>query len=115
MHGGEPFKKLYTEYGYEEGTFPWFPKLTLNKPTNKGYYNLLFKDGNEIYEYIDDPAQNTQRKAEGNESEDRHRQNECSLIPYGIDGNRGFCIPQTRRRLRCADWLLEALMIVLGG
>ena len=65
MHGGEPFKKLYTEYGYEEGTFPWFPKLTLNKPTNKGYYNLLSKDGNEIYEYIDDPAQNMQRKAEG--------------------------------------------------
>ena len=29
MHGGEPFKKLYTEYGYEEGTFPWFPKLTI--------------------------------------------------------------------------------------
>ena len=22
MHGGEPFKKLYTEHGYEEGTFP---------------------------------------------------------------------------------------------
>ena len=65
MHGGEPFKKLYTEYGYEEGTFPWFPKLTLNKPTNKGYYNLLSKDGDEIYEYIDDPAQNMQRKAEG--------------------------------------------------
>ena len=73
MHGGEPFKKLYTEYGYEEGTFPLFPKLTLNKPTNKGYYNLLSKDGNEIYEYIDDPAQNTQRKAEGNGSENRHR------------------------------------------
>ena len=65
MHGGEPFKKLYTEYGYEEGTFPWFPKLTLSKPTNKGYYNLLSKDGNEIYEYIDDPTQNMQRKAEG--------------------------------------------------
>ena len=65
MHGGEPFRKLYTEYGYEEGTFPWFPKLTINKPTNKGYYNLLSKDGNEIYEYIDDPAQNMQRKAEG--------------------------------------------------
>lgn len=65
MHGGEPFKKLYTEYGYEEGTFPWFPKLTINKPTNKGYYNLLSKDGMEIYEYIDDPKQNMQRKAEG--------------------------------------------------
>ena len=29
--------------------------------------------------------------------------------------NRGFCVSQTRWRLRCADWLLEALMIVLGG
>lgn len=65
MHGGEPFRKLYTEYGYEEGTFPWFPKLTVNKPTKKGYYNLLSKDGTEIYEYIDDPTQNMQRKAEG--------------------------------------------------
>jgi len=49
MHGGEPFRKLYTEYGYEEGTFPWFPKLTITKPTKKGYYNLLSKDGTEIY------------------------------------------------------------------
>lgn len=65
MHGGEPFKKLYTEYGYEEGTFPWFPKLTLDKPTKNGYYNILSKDGMEIYEYIDDPKQNMQRKAEG--------------------------------------------------
>lgn len=65
MHGGEPFRKLYTEYGYEEGTFPWFPKLTVSKPTKKGYYNLLSKDGTEIYEYIDDPAQNMQRKVEG--------------------------------------------------
>lgn len=65
MHGGEPFRKLYTEYGYEEGTFPWFPKLTVSKPTKKGYYNLLSKDGSEIYEYIDDPEKNMQRKAEG--------------------------------------------------
>ena len=65
MHGGEPFRKLYTEYGYEEGTFPWFPKLTITKPTKKGYYNLLSKDGTEIYEYINDPTQNMQRKAEG--------------------------------------------------
>ena len=65
MHGGEPFRKLYTEYGYEEGTFPWFPKLTVSKPTKKGYYNLLSKDGSEIYEYIDDPEKNIQRKAEG--------------------------------------------------
>lgn len=65
MHSGEPFRKLYTEYGYEEGTFPWFPKLTVNKPTKKGYYNLLSKDGTEIYEYINDPAQNMQRKLEG--------------------------------------------------
>lgn len=65
MHSGEPFRKLYTEYGYEEGTFPWFPKLTINKPTKKGYYNLLSKDGKEIYEYIDDPIQNMQRKSEG--------------------------------------------------
>ena len=64
MHGGEPFRKLYTEYGYEEGTFPWFPKLTISRPTKKGYYNLLSKDGMEIYEYIDDPAQNMQRKSE---------------------------------------------------
>lgn len=65
MHSGEPFKKLYTEYGYEEGTFPWFPKLTIQKPTSKGYFNILSKDGTEIYEYIDDPKQNLQRKAEG--------------------------------------------------
>ena len=65
MHGGESFKKLYTEYGYEEGTFPWFPKLTIKKPTNKGYYNLFSKDGKEIYEYIDDAEQNMQRKSEG--------------------------------------------------
>lgn len=65
MHGGEPFRKLYTEYGYEEGTFPWFPKLTINKPTKKGYYNQLSKDGTEIYEYIDDHEKNMQRKAEG--------------------------------------------------
>ena len=65
MHGGEPWHKLYTEYGYEEGTFPWFPKLTVDKPTSKGYYNILSKDGMEIYEYIDDPKQNMQRKAEG--------------------------------------------------
>lgn len=64
MHGGEPFRKLNTEYGYEEGTFPWFPKLTISKPTKKGYYNLLSIDGTEIYEYIDDPVQNMQRKAE---------------------------------------------------
>ena len=65
MHGGEPFRKLYTEDGYEEGTFPWFPKLTVSKPTKKGYYNLLSKDGSEICEYIDDPEKNMQRKAEG--------------------------------------------------
>lgn len=65
MHGGEPFHKLYTEYGYEEGTFPWFPKLTVKKPTVKGYYNILSKDAEEIYEYIDDPKKNMQRKAEG--------------------------------------------------
>ena len=65
MHGGERFHKLYTEYGYEEGTFPWFPKLTVNRPTSKGYYNLLSKDASEIYERIDDPEKNMQRKAEG--------------------------------------------------
>ena len=65
MHGGEPWHKLYTEYGYEEGTFPWFPKLTVDKPTSKGYYNILSKDGTEIYEYIDDSKKNMQRKAEG--------------------------------------------------
>ena len=64
MHGGERWHKLYTEYGYEEGTFPWFPKLTVNKPTSKGYYNLLSKDGTEIYEYIDNAEQNMQRKKE---------------------------------------------------
>ena len=65
MHGGEAFRKLYTEYGYEEGTFPWFPKLTVNRPTSKGYYNILSKDADEIYEYLDDPEKNLQRKAEG--------------------------------------------------
>lgn len=64
MHGGERFKKLYTEYGHEEGTFPWFPKLTVSKPTYKGYYNLLSKNGQEIYEYIDDPSENMKRKSE---------------------------------------------------
>lgn len=64
MHGGEPWHKLYTDYGYEEGTFPWFPKLTVGKPTSKGYFNILSKDGTEIYEYIDDPNKNMQRKAE---------------------------------------------------
>ena len=65
MHGGEPFKKLYTEYGYEEGTFPWFPKLTIQKPTSKGYFNILSKDGTEIYEYLQTREENMQRKAEG--------------------------------------------------
>ena len=64
MHGGEPFRKLYTEYGYEEGTFPWFPKLTVNKPTYKGYYNLLSKDASEIYERLDKPEENKKRAAE---------------------------------------------------
>ena len=65
MHGGEPFKKLYTEYGYEEGTFPWFPKLTIQKPTSKGYFNILSKDCTEIYEYLQSHEENMQRKAEG--------------------------------------------------
>ena len=65
MHGGEPFKKLYTEYGYEEGTFPWFPKLTIQKPTSKGYFNILSKDETEIYEYLQTHEENMQRKAEG--------------------------------------------------
>ena len=65
MHSGEPFKKLYTEYGYEEGTFPWFPKLTIQKPTSKGYFNILSKDGTEIYEYLQTHEENMQRKAEG--------------------------------------------------
>lgn len=64
-HSGEPWKKLHTQYGYEEGTFPWFPQLTIQKPTSSGYFNILSKDGTEIYEYIDDPNQNMQRKAEG--------------------------------------------------
>lgn len=64
-HSGEPWKKLHTRYGYEEGTFPWFPQLTIQKPTSSGYFNILSKDGTEIYEYIDDPEQNMQRKAEG--------------------------------------------------
>ena len=65
MHSGKPFKKLYTEYGYEEGTFPWFPKLTIRKPTSKGYFNILSKDGMEIYEYLQSHEENMQRKAEG--------------------------------------------------
>ena len=56
---------MHTQYGYEEGTFPWFPQLTIQKPTSSGYFNILSKDGTEIYEYIDDPKQNMQRKAEG--------------------------------------------------
>jgi very-short-patch-repair endonuclease len=64
-HSGEPWKKLHTQYGYEEGTFPWFPQLTIQKPTSSGYFNILSKDGTEIYEYIDDSKQNMQRKAEG--------------------------------------------------
>ena len=63
-HSGEPWKKLHTQYGYEEGTFPWFPQLTIQKPTSSGYFNILSKDGTEIYEYIDDPKQNMQRKTE---------------------------------------------------
>ena len=55
---------MHTQYGYEEGTFPWFPQLTIQKPTSSGYFNILSKDGTEIYEYIDDPKQNMQRKAE---------------------------------------------------
>lgn len=62
---GEKFRDLSTKYGYEEGTFPWFPQLTIQKPTSSGYFNILSKDGTEIYEYIDDPKQNMQRKAEG--------------------------------------------------
>ena len=64
-HSGEPWKKLHTQYGYEEGTFPWFPQLTIQKPTSSGYFNILSKDGTEIYEYIADPKQNMQRKSEG--------------------------------------------------
>ena len=64
MHGGEPWHKLYTEHGYEEGTFPWFPELTVDKPNNNGYYNILSKDGKEIYEYLDDEEENQKRKAE---------------------------------------------------
>ncbi len=65
MHSGERWHKLYTDYGYEEGTFPWFPQLTVdNKPTGNGYYNILSKDGTEIYEYTDDPSFNMQRKAQ---------------------------------------------------
>lgn len=64
-HSGEPWKKLHTQYGYEEGTFPWFPQLTIQKPTWKGYFNILSKDGMEIYEYIDNHEQNMQRKKEG--------------------------------------------------
>ena len=50
---------------YEEGTFPWFPKLTIQKPTSKGYFNILSKDGAEIYEYLNSYEENMQRKAEG--------------------------------------------------
>ena len=64
MHGGERFHKLYTEYGYEEGTFPWFPKITINKPTNKGYYNLISKNGDEIREFTDNEIENHKRVAE---------------------------------------------------
>ena len=64
-HSGEPWKKLHTQYDYEEGTFPWFPQLTLQKPTSSGYFNILSKDGMEIYEYIDNYEQNMQRKKEG--------------------------------------------------
>lgn len=61
---GERFRDLYTKYGYEEGTFPWFPQLTVQKPTSKGYFNFLSKDGTEIYEYLKSPAENMQRKSE---------------------------------------------------
>ena len=64
-NSGERWKKLFKQYGYEEGTCPWFPQLTIQKPTSSGYFNILSKDGTEIYEYIDDPKQNMQRKAEG--------------------------------------------------
>ena len=64
-HSGEPWKKLHSQYGYEEGTFPWFPQLTLQNPTSSGYFNILSKDGTEIYEYIDDHELNMQRKKEG--------------------------------------------------
>ena len=63
-HGGELFHKLYTEYGYEEGTFPWFPKLTIRKPTRKGYYNVISNDASEIYERLDSPEKNAKRKEE---------------------------------------------------
>lgn len=64
QHSGERFKKLYTEYGYEEGFFPWFPKLTVdNKPTNSGYYNRLSNDGKEIFEKNKSHEVNMQRKS----------------------------------------------------
>lgn len=64
-NSGEPWKKLHTQYGYEEGTFPWFPQLTVQKPTSSGYFNILSKDGTEIYEYLKDPTENMKRKSEG--------------------------------------------------
>ena len=64
-NSGEPWKKLYTQYDYEEGTFPWFPQLTVQKPTSSGYFNILSKDGTEIYEYLKDPKENMKRKSEG--------------------------------------------------
>ncbi len=63
---GVQWRKLYTQYGYEEGTVPFFPKLTLeNKPTAKGYYNVMTRDGLEIYEHNDNSETNEQRQEEG--------------------------------------------------
>ena len=43
--------------------------------------------------YMDDPEKKEQNitMSELNPK----RLNECSLIPDGVDGNRGFCVPQT--------------------
>ena len=62
---GTTWDKLYTQHGYNVKIVPWLPKLTVkNKPTSKGYCNVLSSDGTEIYEYNVDPSVNMQRKAE---------------------------------------------------
>ena len=60
---GSKYKKLVEEHNFPQGSFPWFPKLTI-KPTRKGYINILSDDGLEIREYNAASFVNKQRMEE---------------------------------------------------
>ena len=65
MQSGVAWDKLYTKYHREEGLVPWFPQLRIDKPTTKGYYNVLSHDGTVIQEFNDSNQVNLDRKEEG--------------------------------------------------